>query len=42
MVFSAAALIYPFDICCGIEVLEELHKGAQDVRAIYEKNVSDV
>mmetsp|Transcript_31203 Transcript_31203/g.58083 ORF Transcript_31203/g.58083 Transcript_31203/m.58083 type:complete len:263 (+) Transcript_31203:87-875(+) len=32
----AAALVHNFDVCTGIEILEELHKGAEDVRTVYE------
>lgn len=32
----AAACLYNFDVCCGIELLEELHKGAKEVQAIYD------
>jgi hypothetical protein len=38
--YAAAALIHNFDVCTGIEILEELHKGALDVAAIYENRVS--
>ena len=35
----AAALVHNFDVCTGIEILEELHKGSLDVATIYDTKV---
>jgi hypothetical protein len=37
--FVAAAAIHNFDVCCGIELLDELHKGAVDVSTVYDAKV---
>lgn len=39
MFSEAAAVIHNFDVCCGIEMLTDLHKSSMDVTTVYDAKV---